>query len=196
MHPPTDGSVVVAQTKGTITIITGCMFSGKTTLLLDRLTALPHQAVQVFKHSIDRRCGRGTIATHTGRTHQATPIQSSAELAPLLRSDTRTVAIDEAHFFDDALSDVIDGVARRGMDILVTALDRDSWGRPFPSVESVMATADATIALKAVCVRCAAEAERTQRLTPIVNGEMVGGAEDYEARCVACWTAPPEPPPV
>ena len=196
MHPPTDGSVVVAQTKGTITIITGCMFSGKTTLLLDRLTALPHQAVQVFKHSIDRRCGRGTIATHTGRTHRATPIQSSADLVPLVRSDTRTVAIDEAHFFDDALSDVIDALARRGVGVVMTALDRDSWGRPFPSVQRVMAGADITIALKAVCARCALEAVRTQRLTPIVNGEMVGGADHYEPRCIACWTPPPEPPPV
>ncbi len=194
-QPRTDGSVDVAQPRGAVFVMTGCMFSGKTTRLLDRLAELPPHVVQVFKHAIDRRCGGATIATHSGRTHQATAIRSSADLAPLLHSGTMAVAIDEAHFFDDGLPEMIDLVAWRGVDVLVTALDRDSWGRPFPLMQRIMAGADSAVVLKAVCSTCTNEAVRTQRVTPIVDGQMIGGADHYEPRCVACWTAPPEDPP-
>ena len=44
------------------------------------------------------------------------------------------------------------------------------------------------------CGRCGREATYTQRLTPIIDGNIVGGPESYEPRCRQCWSPPPEPP--
>jgi thymidine kinase len=105
------------------------------------------------------------------------------------------VALDEAHFFNGGLDEIVADLKRRGIDVMLTSLDRDSWGRPFAVVEQLRRIADEQITLHAVCAKCGAQADRTQRLTPIIDGQMVGGPESYEPRCQNCWLPPPEKPP-
>ncbi len=90
-----------------------------------------------------------------------------------------------------SLCDVVSILAARGIDVIVAALQPDSWGRPFPVVTSLLERADHPILTTATCARCGRRAERTQRLTPIVNGQMVVGPENYEPRCCNCWRPPP-----
>ena len=45
----------------------------------------------------------------------------------------------------------------------------------------------------AVCAKCGREADRNQRVSPIVDGNIIGGPEAFEPRCEACWQPPPEP---
>ena len=90
---------------------------------------------------------------------------------------------------------VIEALARRGLGVVLTSLDPDSWGRPFHVVERLRPIAGESVSLQATCARCDAVASRTQRLTPIVHGNMADGPENYEPRCPACWTPPPEPAP-
>jgi thymidine kinase len=80
------------------------------------------------------------------------------------------------------------------MQVLLTALDRDSWGRVFPVVERLRAIAHLVREMTTFCARCGGLAERTQRLTPILDRSMVGGPESYEPRCLQCWKPPPEFP--
>ena len=61
---------------GTLTVICGCMFSGKTTELLRRLRDLPPSSTLVFKHMIDRRYLADAIVTHNGKARSAVPIAS------------------------------------------------------------------------------------------------------------------------
>ena len=100
-------------------------------------------------------------------------------------------AIDEGHFFDARLLDVISRLAERGIDVVVAALQPDSWGRSFPLVDRLAALADAALVKHAACARCGAEASRTQRLTPIEHGRMVVDPSNYEPRCAKCWNPPP-----
>ena len=103
-------------------------------------------------------------------------------------------AIDEAHFFDASLAAVVAGLAQRGVDVVVTSLQPDSWGRPFTVAERLLAIADEPMVTTATCARCGALADRTQRLTPIVDGQMVVKPSNYEPRCRSCWRPPLEPP--
>jgi thymidine kinase len=184
-----------AARRGVLTVIEGCMFAGKTTTLIRMLDNYPPDAVVAFKQAVDRRYRADAIVSHGGKALPAIIIETAAELTRYVRPGTRAVAIDEGHFFDDALVDVVLDLAAEGLDVYVTSLDRDSWGRPFPLADRLRAVADRPLLLTAECASCHAVADRTQRLTPIVNGNLVGGPESYAPRCEKCWSPPPEPPP-
>ena len=186
---------LVQNARGTITVLTGCMFAGKTTHLLRRIDRYDECSVVTFKHAIDDRYRADAVVTHGGKATPAVAVRSSAELCQRLPEDVTVVAIDEGHFFDDQLVGLADTLVERGVDVIVTMLDRDSWGRVFPMVRQLNAVADEMVMLHATCARCQRPANRTQRLTPIVDGQMVGGSESYEPRCTECWRPPGESPP-
>lgn len=181
--------------RGTTSLVTGCMFSGKTTALIKSLGQRPADTVVVVKHVIDTRYRADAVVSHGGKAIAARAIAAAGELPLLIESGIQLAAVDEAHFFDESLVAVIDALSRRGVDVMLTSLDLDSWGRPFPLIERIARLADEHRTLTASCASCGAVANHTQRLTPIVNGNMVGGPESYEPRCANCWRPPPEPPP-
>ena len=85
--------------EGSIEVITGVMFSGKSEELLRRVrrALIARKAVQVFKsHLDDRYSGIHAISSHDGRRVEARPISSSyTEIAintqsnwPIARSRT------------------------------------------------------------------------------------------------------------
>ena len=117
----------------------------------------------------------------------------AAEVPPLVDAGHRLVAIDEGHFFDTELADVCAALAGSGRRVLVAALDFNSWGRPFAVVQGLRRVAGAEMLRTAACARCGRTATHTQRRTPIIDGCIVGGSEDFEPRCRACWSPPPEP---
>ena len=90
------------HTHGSIEVICGSMFSGKTDELIRRLVraTIAKQKVQVFKPSIDIRYAVEKIASHAGSQYDAIPVASAAEIPTKLDKDTTVVGIDEAQFFD------------------------------------------------------------------------------------------------
>lgn len=176
---------------GLIEVVTGSMFSGKTDELIRRLrrATIARQTVQVFKPVIDNRYHADKVASHAGSVFEAIPVQSSADILPLLQSETSVVGIDEAQFFDDGIVEVAKVLAQRGVRVLVAGLDTDFRGEPFGCMPVFMAIAEQVDKLQAICMVCGEAASRTQRL---VNGRpanyndpvvIVGASEMYEARC-------------
>ncbi len=180
---------------GSITFITGCMFSGKTTVLLRRLDAFDEATVRAFKHVIDDRYCANAVVSHGGLARPAVQVAAAAQILAHIDPPTRVVAVDEAHFFDLSLVDVIRTLAARDLYVLVTSLNLSSWGQPFAVTERLRTVADEAVDLTARCARCGRTADHTQRLAPIVDGNLVGGPESYEPRCAKCWRPPPEPAP-
>jgi len=181
--------------RGHLAVICGCMFSGKTTELLRRLAGCRPASALVFKHIIDNRYREDAIVSHGGKAYPATAIAHAHHIIDRIHEDMEIVAVDEAHFFDLSLVEVCRKMSALGKSVIITSLDRDSWGRPFPVAERLRSIANEPIVKRAICARCGAPADRTQRITPIINGDMVGGPESYEPRCKACWKPPPELPP-
>src|SRR5215204_6653271 len=89
---------------GSLIVITGSMFSGKTEELIRRVrrALYARRSAQVFKHAIDTRSGRTEIRSHNGVPHEATAVATSEELLEQVGGSTNVVAIEEAQFFDDA----------------------------------------------------------------------------------------------
>jgi len=176
---------------GSLEIITGSMFCGKTDELIRRLrrATIARQKVQVFKPAIDNRYAVEKVTSHAGSEFDALPIQNAAEISAHLRPDTTVVAIDEAQFFDDGIILIAQRLADHGLRVIVAGLDTDFRGEPFGPMPELMAKAEIVDKLHAICMVCGESASRTQRL---VNGQpasyddpvvIVGASEMYEARC-------------
>lgn len=189
-----DRLLSVTRRPGSLELIVGCMFSGKTTALIERVRRVPAGAAAVFKHFIDDRYLPDCVVSHNHEHLPAFVVDSAAQIPPLIQAGTRLVAVDEAHFFDAALPEVCAGLTAAGLDVVLTSLDLDSWGRPFSLIERLGPHVRLVAMHGAVCPCCGAVADHTQRLTPIIGGRMVGGPEAYEPRCGRCWTAPLEAP--
>jgi thymidine kinase len=176
---------------GSIEVICGSMFSGKTDELIRRLVraTIAKQRVQVFKPAIDVRYAVEKVTSHAGSHYDAIPVQKAAEIREKLEPDTTVVGIDEAQFFDPEVLQVAEELASRGIRVLVAGLDTDFRGEPFGPMPVLMSMAEHVDKLHAICMVCGDEASRTQRL---VNGKparfddpvvIVGASEMYEARC-------------
>lgn len=178
--------------KGTLEVITGSMFCGKTDELIRRLrrAAIAKQKIQVFKPKIDNRYGGETkVTSHAGGEFDATPIDKAADIRALLDSETTVVAIDEAQFLDDEILQIVRWLVDNELRVIVAGLDLDFRGEPFGAMPALMAQAETVEKLHAICMVCGEDASRTQRL---VNGQpanyndpvvIVGADELYEARC-------------
>jgi thymidine kinase len=176
---------------GSIEIITGSMFCGKTDELIRRLrrATIARQKVQVFKPAIDNRYAVEKVTSHAGSEFDAIPIQHARQILPSLQDDTTVVGIDEAQFFDEEVISISQELADRGLRVIVAGLDTDFRGEPFGPMPVLMAKAEVVDKLHAICMVCGEPASRTQRL---VNGKparyddpvvIVGASEMYEARC-------------
>lgn len=178
--------------RGRIELICGCMFSGKSERLVQRVMQAQArgESVAVFKHAADNRYALGQIVTHDGLRIEARPIASALKILELT-GGIQFVVIDEAQFFGDELVDACRQLADQGSQVVVAGLDRDAWGQPFGPVPAIEAIADEVILTRAVCAVCGSEAEYTQRLVPIEGQKMIGGAESYEPRCAKCFKPPP-----
>jgi thymidine kinase len=104
------------------------------------------------------------------------------------------IAIDEVQFFEPEMINTIERniLFKR---VIVSGLDMDFRKKPFGIMPELLAMAKEVLKLTAVCQVCGKDAMYTQRL---LNGKpasltgqtvIVGGTEQYEARCAKCWQA-------
>jgi thymidine kinase len=186
------------ENSGSIEVICGSMFSGKSEEMIRRLrrARIAKQNIQVFKPVIDTRYTVEKVTSHAGMDFEAVPAKDSNEIRVLLDKATTVVGIDEAQFFDDGIVVLIDELADAGKRVIVTGLDMNFRGDPFGCIPTLMSKAEKVDKLHAICMVCGGSATRTQRL---VNGKpahyddpivIVGAAEMYEARCRAHHEVP------
>lgn len=176
---------------GSVEVICGSMFSGKTDELIRRLrrATIARQKVQVFKPAVDIRYAVEKVTSHAGSEFAAIPVNQAADILGRLDSDTTVVGVDEAQFFDPEIVHIVSVLATRGIRVIVAGLDTDFRGEPFGSMPILISQAEKVDKLQAICMSCGEPASRTQRL---VNGKpanyddpvvIVGASELYEARC-------------
>lgn len=176
---------------GSVEVITGSMFCGKTDEMIRRLrrATIAKQMVQVFKPAIDNRYDQIKVVSHAGTHYDAIPVKNAAEIRQKLEGNTTVVAIDEAQFMDEGIVPLVGELADKGMRVIVAGLDQDFRGEPFGPMPALMSLAEEVDKLHAICIVCGGLASRTQRL---VNGRpanfndpvvIVGADEMYEARC-------------
>jgi thymidine kinase len=179
--------------QGSIEVICGPMFSGKSEELIRRVkrATIARRRVQVFKPALDDRYDASAVASHSQQKHDAVPVGSAAELAGQLDPVVEVVAVDEVQFLDEPIIDLLERLADRGVRVIAAGLDQDFAGQPFGVMPALLAKAEYISKLQAICMVCGAPASRSQRLVRSGGQVLVGAAEAYEARCRHCHTVPP-----
>lgn len=171
------------------------MFSGKTEWLIHRLRReqAAGRRVRAFKHAVDVRYDAEHLITHTDERFPATRAADADALLELA-GDAEVVGIDEGQFFGGALVRVVRELAARGVTVLVAGITHDAWGRQFEPIPQLAALADEQFLRQAPCAVCGRASPFTQRMVPVRDGQMVGGPEEYEPRCVEHFEPLPGPP--
>jgi thymidine kinase len=174
---------------GRVEVIAGSMFSGKSEELIRRIrrAQIARQKVQIFKPRIDTRSQDDQIVSHSDMKMPSEVVGSAQEILGALKPETEVVGIDEGQFFDLSLVDVVNVLADRGIRVIVAGLDQDYRGRPFDPMPQLLAVAEYVDKTLAICMRCGAPANRSQRLVGATDRVVVGGAGQYEARCRRCF---------
>jgi thymidine kinase len=177
---------------GSIEVICGSMFSGKSEELIRRLrrAMIARQKVQAFKPEIDDRFSPDDIVSHDDRRIECRKVKRAGDIPGMVEDDTRVVGIDEAQFLGEDLVEVCEKLAGEGKRVVVAGLDQDFRGKPFEPIPQLLALAESITKTMAVCMRCGAPANKTQRLIESDERIVVGAGEAYEPRCRACFKPP------
>ncbi|CAN5147585.1 thymidine kinase [soil metagenome] len=182
--------------QGSLEVICGPMFSGKSEELIRRLrrAKIAQQSVIIFKPQIDNRYGLEYVVSHDGNKLDAKPLTNVEDIIAITADHNATViGLDETQFFASEIVSVICRLINDNKRVIVAGLDRDFRGAPFGCMPLLLAIADKVTKLQAICTQCGHDAHFTQRL---VNGNparfddpiiMLGAQEAYQARCRGCY---------
>ncbi|MBA3751804.1 thymidine kinase [Candidatus Dependentiae bacterium] len=181
--------------KGTLEVICGSMFSGKTEELIRRVrrSEIAHSKTIIIKHKVDDRMSIEYVHSHNGDRVKAIALDNPLDIHLFITDEVKTVAIDETQFFGPSIIPVILELLDKGKRIIIAGLDLDFRGQPFGSMPVLMALADSVTKLNAICIGCGNTAHYSQRL---INGKaaryddplvLIGMQDYYEARCRDCY---------
>ncbi|MGC9771590.1 thymidine kinase [Fervidobacterium islandicum] len=178
---------------GKLTVITGPMYSGKTTELLNfaEIYEIGRKKTLIFKPAIDTRYSADDVVTHKFHKMPARVVKDTKQLFEYyqtLKEKPDAVFIDEVHFFDAELAVIVKKIALDGVDVYCAGLDMSYLWEPFETTAKLMALADEVIKKKAVCEVCG-EYKATLSYKLKSNGGVfdVGGKDKYIAVCKECY---------
>ena len=176
------------QKNGTIEVICGSMFSGKTEELIRRIkrAQFAKQKVEIFKPSIDRRYHEESVVSHNQNSIMSTPVDSASQIL-FLATNVDVVGIDEAQFFDPDIVNVCNQLADNGVRVIIAGLDMDYKGNPFGPMPSLMAIAEQVTKVNAICLSCGDLARNSFRKNYSEDIVLLGEIETYTPLCRKCF---------
>lgn len=176
-----------------LTLIIGCMYSGKTTELLRRVNRhrAVGQKVLVINHSIDNRYNATGIVTHDKYTVNSTKCSTLKEIDETLNliDDYEVIAIDEGQFFKDLEAFVKIFVEVYNKTVLIAGLTGDYKREKFGHILDLIPFATDITHTKALCVCCKDGTEGcfTLRIVDSKKQIDVGATDKYKAVCRKCF---------
>ena len=166
---------------GSIEVICGSMFSGKTEELIKRIEKINNTNLnyKVFKPEIDKRSGESKIKTHNNKSIDAINIKNVSEIINQ-SNHCDVIGIDEAQFFTEDIVDVCNTLANKGIRVIIAGLDMDYLGKPFGPMPKLMAIAEDVIKVHAVCTETGKPANYSFRKSNKNDTVMLGEKNEYE----------------
>lgn len=185
---------------GHLSIIIGCMFSGKTSYLLNELNTLAvlGKKVAYINHSIDTRSD-ANFSTHSSLIQNTIPVESHKastldDLIQLKLDSYDAIGIDEFQFFDKSVVEHVKWlVYEQHKYVVIASLDADRHLKQFGHVFDLIPFADSVTKKHAYCFVCS---KNTNNLVPAIHSMylgnaasqiVIGGANSYVAVCRKCW---------
>lgn len=180
----------------TLTVNTGSMFSGKSTLLISQgeKHAKAGQRVLFIKPAIDNRYSESEVVTHGGLRVSALSLDISTALSSVIKPyEYDVVLIDEIQFFNKRICAGMWWLLSQGVVVYASGLDLNYLGDGFETMNEVLAMADKVNKLKGICGKCGKDSVLTGKKSFIESEEDSGniidlGSEDkYIPLCRECW---------
>ena len=183
-----ENSVRLEGKRGSIELITGSMFSGKTEELIRRLRRAQFAGlkVEIFKPSLDKRYSETRVVSHDAKSIVSTPVDNASAIL-LFAGDVNVVGIDEAQFFDNSIIDVCNTLADNGIRIVIAGLDMDFMGKPFGPMPALLSIAEYVTKVHAICMRCGNLAQYSFRKSEDEQVVLLGEKNLYEPLCRNCF---------
>lgn len=191
---------------GKLTIITGPMWSGKTTELLRQFDRKVHAKLSclLVKHGYDTRYSTDQVVTHVNTYGMSTKghaviYKTIADLIKgegLFTQTYHTVFIDEIQFFPDKYLCL--DLLNVGINVVIAGLNGDFNRKMFPGMDVLFASASEIKMLTAICSKCKSEdASFTVKLHEHTGHSRegqchgkssidMGGSEKYMTVCLKC----------
>ena len=181
---------------GYLELITGCMWSGKSSMLIQKMERhnIAGRSTVVIKWKGDTRYGKDAyVYSHGG--NKLPCIMCDDESLKTVYQDYSleqydVIGIEEGSFFKD-IAAFADNLANRGHMVYVASLV-GTWDRKgFGDILNLIPKCDNIVFLHAVCMSCGSDtASFSRRLLPIEKEQYVGGKETYQAVCRKCFKKP------
>ena len=166
---------------GSIEVICGSMFSGKTEELIRRLkrAKIANQKIQIFKPSLDSR-NNDYIESHDKNRIKSLTVKASYDVYDIGK-DFDVIGIDEVQFFDDEIVSICNSLANNGVRVIAAGLDMDYLGNPFGPMPNLMAIAEYVTKVHAICSKTGNIANYSYRKNKEDSIILIGEKDEYEA---------------
>ena len=179
---------------GSLKMIIGPMFSGKSTELLHQANTYRAigKKVLLVNHAFDKRYKEeAVVTTHDLQSASEEECVSVLKLEDLIIQHANelnthdVVCVEELQFFEDAHQWICHLVNVMNKTVIVAGLISDYRANVFGEVQKLIAQADDIVHLKALCSVCnnGTPAVFTQRISPHKNQVAIGASEMYRAVC-------------
>ena len=177
-----------------INLITGCMFSGKTSALINvaKMNKLFNKKVIVINYDQDTRYNSSDkVMTHSGMSFNCVPC--AKDLLFMLKDDQMiknadVICINEGQFFDN-LVDFCKFLRDLGKEVHICGLDGDYLRRPFGEILNLIPLCDTYKKLYALCMSCknGTRASFTKKIIQTDNLIEIGSSDIYMPVCGKCY---------
>jgi thymidine kinase len=172
---------------GTIQIVLGCMFSGKTTEVIKEYQKWSsiHKNALCINYSMDTRYGNdNNLYTHNLTKISCQKVLNLSQVDEDLIKNADIILINEGQFFTDLIEYCLLWCETFGKNIIVSGLDGDFKRKPFGQILDLIPYADSVTKLNAFCNLCndGTIAHFTLRLSH-ESDQVVIGNNNYMAVC-------------
>jgi thymidine kinase len=147
---------------GSLTIIFGPMFSGKTTKLIHELTRFMDVTAEshstkcvLINHSFDDRNTEIGVSSHGSSfkgISELIDIKKTNKLESMDCSFYDVIGIDEGQFFEDL--ELVCEWVKSGKNVIISGLISDSFMKPFGKIHTLIPFSDNVIQCHAICSEC------------------------------------------
>lgn len=167
--------------KGKLNLILGCMFSGKTSELINRYNryTLGGKKCIMIKYHNDVRYDAEQIVSHDGIKVKAVRCQYLYEFDETIQNYD-VVCIDEVQFYKDAHI-ICDRWANKGKIVEACGLNGTFERKPFDVISKLIPLASDITFLTAICKETGKHGMYSQRTSNETEEEVIGGCDKYKS---------------
>lgn len=179
---------------GSITLITGCMFSGKTTegIKMIENARINNKKCLIIKYAKDDRYNNNYLTTHDMYIYDKIETHNYYQLdllkiLEIIKEKYEVVLIDEGQFFKN-IHIYSQNLKDNNIEVIISALDKNYKKEAFGDIPKLLECSDKIKKLYAKCNDCKnMNGELTFRTIDNDNEELIGGQEYYIPLCIDCY---------